>query len=179
VRRRARCESGARAARVVDRSPADRLVVRLTLPRHRQDTSATKASGTEVPSPGVAMSQVEIVRRVYEAGAAQDLEGVLDLADTACIITQDPSLPLGRSSCRSSGPHRVPVGPVRHDRLRGEHRGTVRSRRARDPVRSDTGCGADERGDLRAARSAHLDGQEQQGRRRACRYRHAGDASGA
>ena len=41
------------------------------------------------------MSQVEIVRRVYEAGAAQDLERLLDLADTACVITQDPSLPWG------------------------------------------------------------------------------------
>jgi uncharacterized protein len=37
------------------------------------------------------MSRVEIVRRVYEAGAAQDLEELLDLADTACVITQDPS----------------------------------------------------------------------------------------
>jgi ketosteroid isomerase-like protein len=44
---------------------------------------------------GVAMSRVEIVRRVYEAGAAQDLEGLLDLADAACVITQDPSLPWG------------------------------------------------------------------------------------
>jgi hypothetical protein len=125
------------------------------------------------------MSQVEIVRRVYEAGAAQDLEGLLDLADTACVITQDPSLPWGGRHVGHQGLTSFLSALFGTLDSEVSTEALVRSQRARDPVRSDTGCGADERGHLRAARSAHLDGQEQQGSRRAFRYRHAGDASGA
>jgi hypothetical protein len=125
------------------------------------------------------MSQVEIVRRVYEAGAAQDLEAVLDLADAACVITQDPSPPWGGRHVGHQGLTAFLSALFGTIDSEVSTRGTIRSRRARDPVWSDTGCGADERGVLRAAGGAHLDGQEQQGRRRPFGYRHAGDASGA
>jgi ketosteroid isomerase-like protein len=123
------------------------------------------------------MSQVEIVRRVYEAGVAQDLEEMLDLADAACVITQDPSLPWG-------GRH---VGHQGLTAFLSALFGTIDSEVSTEALfEADghvisavgQGCGAGERDDLRVARGAHLDGQEQQGRRRAFRYRHAGDASG-
>lgn len=41
------------------------------------------------------MSDIDIVGRVYEACSAQDLEGLFELADGDCVITQDPSLPWG------------------------------------------------------------------------------------
>ncbi len=37
----------------------------------------------------------EIVRELYEAMAARDVERVLALIDPACVITQDPALPWG------------------------------------------------------------------------------------
>jgi ketosteroid isomerase-like protein len=41
------------------------------------------------------MSDIEIVKRVYLAFEAQDLDGVLALSDPQCVITQDPLLPWG------------------------------------------------------------------------------------
>jgi ketosteroid isomerase-like protein len=41
------------------------------------------------------MSDIEIVEQVYRAFEAQDLDGLLALSDTACVITQDPRLPWG------------------------------------------------------------------------------------
>jgi uncharacterized protein len=41
------------------------------------------------------MSDIDVVERVYEAYAAQDLDGLLALSDPACVITQDPALPWG------------------------------------------------------------------------------------
>jgi ketosteroid isomerase-like protein len=41
------------------------------------------------------MSDIDIVRRAYEAFAVQDLDGLLMLSDPDCVITQDPSLPWG------------------------------------------------------------------------------------
>ena len=37
----------------------------------------------------------EVVRALYEAMAARDVERVLALIDPACVITQDPALPWG------------------------------------------------------------------------------------
>lgn len=41
------------------------------------------------------MSDVEVVRRVYEAFASQDLASLFELVDAGCVITQDPRLPWG------------------------------------------------------------------------------------
>ena len=41
------------------------------------------------------MSDVEIVRSVYEAMAARDLERLSQLIHPDCVITQDPALPWG------------------------------------------------------------------------------------
>ena len=41
------------------------------------------------------MSDIEVVERVYAAFVANDLEGLLDLADEECVILQDPALPWG------------------------------------------------------------------------------------
>jgi uncharacterized protein len=41
------------------------------------------------------MSDIEVVERVYQAYAAQDLDVLLALSDPACVITQDPALPWG------------------------------------------------------------------------------------
>jgi uncharacterized protein len=38
---------------------------------------------------------IDIITRLYEAFAQQDLDGLLALVDPACVITQDPSLPWG------------------------------------------------------------------------------------
>jgi ketosteroid isomerase-like protein len=41
------------------------------------------------------MSGIDVIRQVYEAFAAHDLDRLLALSDPACVITQDPSLPWG------------------------------------------------------------------------------------
>src|ERR1700736_4071610 len=41
------------------------------------------------------MTNVEIIRQVYEAFATQDLDALLALSSPACVITQDASLPWG------------------------------------------------------------------------------------
>jgi ketosteroid isomerase-like protein len=41
------------------------------------------------------MSDIEIVAEIYEAFAEKDLNRLFALADEACVITQDPSLPWG------------------------------------------------------------------------------------
>jgi uncharacterized protein len=41
------------------------------------------------------VSDVEVVSRLYEAFASQDLEQLLELVDPECVITQDPALPWG------------------------------------------------------------------------------------
>jgi uncharacterized protein len=38
---------------------------------------------------------IDVVRAVYEAMAAGDLDGLLELVDAACVITQDARLPWG------------------------------------------------------------------------------------
>ena len=41
------------------------------------------------------LSDVDVVRAVYEAMAAGDLDRLLELVDEACVITQDARLPWG------------------------------------------------------------------------------------
>ncbi len=41
------------------------------------------------------VANIEVIKRIYEAFARQDLEGVLALVDTECVVTQDASLPWG------------------------------------------------------------------------------------
>lgn len=41
------------------------------------------------------MSDIEVVREVYAAMAARDLERLLELLDPSCTVTQDPALPWG------------------------------------------------------------------------------------
>jgi ketosteroid isomerase-like protein len=41
------------------------------------------------------MSDVEVVRQVYAAMANGDVEGLLELIDVTCVVTQDPRLPWG------------------------------------------------------------------------------------
>lgn len=41
------------------------------------------------------MSEVDVVRAIYEAMAAYDLERLRELFDQRCIITQDEALPWG------------------------------------------------------------------------------------
>ncbi len=41
------------------------------------------------------MSDVEVVREIYEAMAARDVSKLLALIDKTCVITQDPALPWG------------------------------------------------------------------------------------
>jgi ketosteroid isomerase-like protein len=41
------------------------------------------------------MSDVEVVRAIYEAMAARDLNRLLELIDPECVVTQDPALPWG------------------------------------------------------------------------------------
>ena len=41
------------------------------------------------------MSDIEVVRQVYAAMAARDLEELLELLDPSCTVTQDPALPWG------------------------------------------------------------------------------------
>jgi uncharacterized protein len=57
------------------------------------DTSVTETLVTEVNEES--MADIDVVRRVYEAFEAHDLDGILALSDPECVITQDPSLPWG------------------------------------------------------------------------------------
>lgn len=41
------------------------------------------------------MSDVEVVRAIYEAMAERDLNRLLELIDPECVVTQDPVLPWG------------------------------------------------------------------------------------
>ena len=41
------------------------------------------------------MSDVEVVREIYEAMAARDVNRLVTLIDKTCVITQDPALPWG------------------------------------------------------------------------------------
>jgi uncharacterized protein len=41
------------------------------------------------------MSDVEVVRAIYEAMAERDLSRLLELIDPECVVTQDPALPWG------------------------------------------------------------------------------------
>ena len=41
------------------------------------------------------MSNIEIIRQVYEAFAAEGLDRVLELLDPHCVVTQDNALPWG------------------------------------------------------------------------------------
>lgn len=41
------------------------------------------------------MSDVEVVRAIYEAMAERDLNRLLELIDPECVVTQDPALPWG------------------------------------------------------------------------------------
>ena len=41
------------------------------------------------------MSDVDVVRDVYAAMAARDVERLFELLDETCVITQDPGLPWG------------------------------------------------------------------------------------
>lgn len=103
------------------------------------------------------MSQVEIVRRVYEAGAAQDLDELLDLP------TPPASSPRIRR-CPGGGRH------VGHQGLTAflsalfatiDSEASTEARFEADghviPCGRTRGAGAGERGDLRAARGTHLD----------------------
>jgi hypothetical protein len=40
-------------------------------------------------------TDIDVVRSVYEAMAAGDLDRLLELVDATCVITQDPRLPWG------------------------------------------------------------------------------------
>lgn len=41
------------------------------------------------------MSDIDVVRDIYEAMVARDIGRVLELIDESCVITQDPRLPWG------------------------------------------------------------------------------------
>src|SRR5215218_2956343 len=41
------------------------------------------------------MSDVEVVRAIYAAMAARDVDRLLELIDPECVVTQDPALPWG------------------------------------------------------------------------------------
>ena len=41
------------------------------------------------------MDNIAVVRKVYKAFEGQDLEALLQLADTSCVVTQDSALPWG------------------------------------------------------------------------------------
>jgi uncharacterized protein len=46
-------------------------------------------------STGATMSDVEVVREIYTAMGARDLDRLFELIDPTCVITQDPALPWG------------------------------------------------------------------------------------
>jgi ketosteroid isomerase-like protein len=44
---------------------------------------------------GTGRTALEVVREIYEAFAAKDIEAILRLMDPAIVVTQDPALPWG------------------------------------------------------------------------------------
>ena len=73
--------------------------------------------------------EIEVVRQVYAAMAARDIERLQELIDPACVITQDERLPWGGRFVGHDGFLTFALALTGRDRLEGHHRGHVRGRR--------------------------------------------------